>query len=443
MGSLLVKGKYVLTMDEKYGIIQDGAVIVENDKIIDVGSSKEIERSYSADEIIDAKDCVVMPGLINSHNHMYGILSHGIPVSAAPSTFIGFLEEFWWPHVENLLDKDQIYSAALMSSAEMIRTGTTCSADILEAPNAIPGALDVEAKATEEIGIRSILSFEATERMSEENGWKGLEENLEFIKRRNTEENTLTRGMFCVHTTFTCSMDFLKRARDFANRHPAGMHIHLEEGSYESEYCRAKYGKLPVELYEEIGFLNKDLLASQCVHTTSREIDILRRHDVKIAHMPLSNCEVGGGIAPIPDFIERGSTVGLGTDGYIQNMFEVMRSAFLVHKGYRQDASIMDATTVIRMATIEGAKALGIEKSVGSISPGKRADLITVDLKASTPVTPRNLITHLVVFGDGSMVQDVLVNGREIMSDRRVLTIDENLARERCINAAGDLWESH
>jgi 5-methylthioadenosine/S-adenosylhomocysteine deaminase len=440
--SLLVKGKYVLTMDEGSGTIREGAVFVEGDRILDVGSARRIGSSYKVDETVDAEDCVVMPGLVCSHNHMYGVLAHGMPFSGAPSNFIGFLKKFWWPRVEDVLNKGQIRAAVLMSSIEMLKSGTTCCADILEAPNAVPKALDVEAEATEKVGLRSVLSFEATQRMGEENGWKGVEENLNFTRERNRKKGSLTKGMFCTHTTFTCATDFLKKVRDLANEYPAGIHVHLEEGAYESEYCLKKYRKLPVELYEKIGFLGPDVLASQCVHTLSREIKILRKHGVKIAHMPLSNCEVGGGIAPVPSFLKAGLTVGLGTDGYIQDMFEVMRAAFLIHKGNLQDASVMPADSVIKMATTDAARAIRMEDAVGSIAPGKKADLITVKLDSPTPVTTDNLVPQLVVFGDGSMVQDVIVNGRRIVRNREILTVKEDVARMKCREAADDLWKS-
>jgi cytosine/adenosine deaminase-related metal-dependent hydrolase len=373
---------------------------------------------------------------------MYGILSHGIPISNAPTTFIGFLKQFWWPKIEDKINKEQIHTAALISAIEMVKTGTTCCADILEAPNAIPGALDVEAKATEKVGLRSTLSFEATERVSEENGWKGVQENLNFIKKHNTKTTSLTRGMFCTHTTFTCSPDFLKKVRQLAYENQAGIHIHLEEGAYESQHCLAKHKKLPAELYEKIGFLAPDVLASQCVHTTREEIKILKKHNVKIAHMPLSNCEVGGGIAPIPNMLKQNLTIGLGTDGYINDMFKVMRAAFLIHKGNLQDASVMPAETVIKMATVNAAKAINMDKLIGSLTPGKKADLITLNLNAPTPVTPKNLITHIVVFGDGNMVQDVIVNGKKIIKRQKVQAIDENVARLRCKEAAGELWKT-
>jgi cytosine/adenosine deaminase-related metal-dependent hydrolase len=439
--SLIVKGKYVLTMDKKLGTIPQGAVMVEGDKILKVGSAKKIEEAFDA-EVIDAEEGIVMPGLVCSHNHMYGVLSHGLPVPKTTSTFIGFLKEFWWPCVENVLDRNQISAAATMSSVQMAKTGTTCCADILEAPSSIPGALDVEAETTEAVGLRSVLSFEATERISQENAEKGVQENLNFVKKHNTKCASLTRGMFCTHTTFTCSPEFLKRVRELATECHAGIHIHLEESAYESKHCLAEHGKLPVELYEEMGFLGSDVLASQCVHTLPKEAKLLRKHGVKVSHMPLSNCEVGGGIAPVPSFLQGDLTVGLGTDGYIQDMFEVMRSAFLIHKGYLQNASVMPADVVIRMATIDAAKAIGLESTVGSISPGKQADIITVDLESLTPVTLENLVQQLVVFGSGNMVRDVLVAGKMIVRNREILTVDEDKARMKCREAAEKLWKT-
>jgi cytosine/adenosine deaminase-related metal-dependent hydrolase len=158
--------------------------------------------------------------------------------------------------------------------------------------------------------------------------------------------------------------------------------------------------------------------------------------------MPLSNCEVGGGIAPVPSFLKAGLTVGLGTDGYIQDMFEVMRTAFLIHKGNLQDAGVMPAETVIRMATVDAAKAIRMENLVGSITPKKQADIITVDLESPTPVTPENLIPQLVVFGEGNMVQDVLINGKKIMRNRKILTANEHRARTKCREAAESLWNT-
>jgi len=419
-------------MDRGRRILENGYIVVGNGRIQQVGEGEP--RKVTAKRVIDARGKIVIPGLISSHSHMYGILSRGIPVSRAPSSFRGFLEDFWWPKMENRLGKQEIEDATRMACVEMARSGTTCFADILEAPNAIPGALDVEADVIREAGLRAFLSFEASQRISESNGEGGLQENATFI-RKCSQRQGIVNGMMCTHTLFTCSLPFLSRARALGS----GIHIHLEEGKYEAEYCKDKYGKLPVEIYEEIGFLGPDLIASQCVHTSPEEITLLARHDVKISHMPLSNCEVGGGIAPVKQFLDIGLTVSLGTDGYVTDMFEVMRSAFLIHKGYLQDASVLPADQVFEMATLSGAKTLGISDRVGSIEAGKDADIVILDERFATPVTPNNVYTQLVTFGKGSYVNTVVIQGRIIVDNGAMVTISED-ARISCAKTAERFW---
>jgi putative selenium metabolism protein SsnA len=439
MGTLITNG-FLITMDEKNPIIKDGAVYFENERIVEVGGSDELKKKHPSAETINAKGKIIMPGLISSHSHLYGILAHGIPFKGEAESFIEILEKFWWPYVEDKMNKDLIYKATLASSLEMIKSGTTCTVDILEAPYAIPGALDVEAKALKEIGMRAVLSFEATERISKENGKMGIQENLNFIKNWNHKDE-LIKGMFCVHTTFTCSQEMLKEVRELANKYNAGIHIHLEEGAFETMHSIVKYRKLPVEFYEEIGFLGPDVLASQCVHIKPKEIQIFKKHDVKVAHMPLSNLEVAGGIAPIPQMLDSGLTIGLGSDGYIVDMFEVMRTAFLIHKGYLQNALVMPASTVLKMATINGAKSIRMEKDIGSIAPGKKADIIIIDPRLPTPVTPVNFYDQLVVYCDGDFVNTVIINGKIIMQDRKLISIDEEKVKEECRKAALELWK--
>ncbi|MEM3653108.1 MAG: amidohydrolase [Candidatus Bathyarchaeia archaeon] len=439
MVTLIMNG-FLITMDEKNPVIKDGAIYFEDERILEVGISDELKRKYPSAETINAKNKIIMPGLISSHSHLYGILAHGIPFKGEVESFIEILEKLWWPYVEDKMNKGLIYKAALASSLEMIRSGTTCTVDILEAPYAIPGALEVEAKALKETGMRAILSFEATERISKENGKMGIKENLNFIKNWNHKDE-LIKGMFCTHTTFTCSEEMLKEVRELANNYNAGIHIHLEEGAFETMYSIVKYRKLPVEFYEKIGFLGPDVLASQCVHIKPKEIQIFKKYDVKVAHMPLSNLEVAGGIAPIPQMLDSGLTIGLGTDGYIVDMFEVMRSAFLIHKGYLQNALVMPALTVLKMATINGAKAIRMEKDIGSITPGKKADIIIVDPRLPTPITTSNFYDQLVVYCDGNFVNTVIINGKTIMKDKKFVLIDEEKVIEDCRKAALELWK--
>lgn len=424
-------------MDLKRRILSKGFIAVKDSKIVSIDRGEP--SNLTSDLSIDASNKIALPGLVCAHNHMYGVLSHGMPVDSAPSDFRSFLYDFWWPYVEDKLNIGQIQIATRLACVEMAKSGTTCFADILEAPNSIPGVLDAEASAVKMVGLRGILSLEASERVNRNNAQDCVKENLDFIRKWNTRNDTI-RGKFCTHTLFTCSLDFLMDVRTLANQYDAGIHIHLEEGPYETEFCIKKYGELPVTVYHRIGFLGPDVLASQCVHTRSEEINLLQKGNVKLAHMPLSNCEVGGGIAPAKQFLDAGLTVGLGTDGYVTDMFDVMRGAFLIHKGYLQDARVMPAETVLEMATINGAQAVGLGDQVGSLEVGKKADIVLLNAPLPTPITPENVVTQLVTFGRGNFVEDVFVDGKEIVRNGEIVTVDEKEAYVRCRSAAESLW---
>ncbi len=413
-----------------------GYVAVTDGEIVAVGSGKP--NGLTAQKKVVKKNSVIIPGLVSAHDHMYGVLAHGIPVKTNVASFWDFLNLFWWPYVEDRLDKKLIEAAVSYAVVERLKTGTTLIADILEAPKAIPGALDVEAQVLKSAGIRGVLSFEATERLGPDNGLLGLKENNDFIKKMN-KRNGLVKGMHCIHTTFTCSPEFIKKCREQAKESGAGIHIHFEEGLYETEHALRKYGKLPAFVYEELGFWGSDVLASQCVKTTVEELDVMAGHGVKISHQPLSNGEVGGGIAPVPEMLHRNITVCLGTDGFIVDMFEVMRNTWLLHKAAKENASVMPAATVFKMATENGASTLGVKS--GRLEKGYKADIVVVKNMFPTPITTDNVLTQLVVYGSGRWVDTVVVDGRIVVENGKILTFDERRAKQDCLKAAEKLWE--
>lgn len=431
---ILITSDMVVTSAEG-PIFTPGYVAISGSEIYETGPDEP--HGLTAQRKLKAGNSIVMPGLISAHDHMYGILAHGILVRYSPTSFWDFLNNFWWPYVEDRLDRDTVAAAVEMSAAQRLKTGTTCVADVLEAPNTLPGVLESEAVVIEKAGLRAVLSFEATERVSQENGVKGLAENLAFVRARNRAHGII-KGMHCIHTTFTCSPEFIRQCREEADETGAGIHIHFEEGIFETQESLRKYGKYPAEVYEELGFWKDDVLASQCVKTTEMEIGILARHGVRVSHQPLSNGEVGGGVAPVPLMLEKEMTVCLGTDGFIIDMFEVMRNTWLLHKAAREDASIMPAKTVFKMATENGASTLGIR--AGRLEKGYKADVIVVRNDFPTPVTPENVITQLVVYASGQQVETVLVNGKVVVEGGRVITVDEDKAREKCMRAAAKLW---
>ncbi|MFW6361218.1 MAG: amidohydrolase family protein [Spirochaetota bacterium] len=444
MGATVIKAGYALLED---GLHTETGVRVEAGRIAVVAPNDQL-RVEAGDTLIDARDKLLSPGFVNGHMHMYGVLSHGISVEAAVTDFTSFLEDFWWPCMENRIDHTLVELTTRWACVEMINSGITSFLEVLEGPNSIPGALEVERKVIEGAGLRARLSFEACQRLSKENGQLGLRENAEFIRSMRAaggagdakSSGGLVDGLMSIHTLFTADKDFIMQAKQLAEEMDADIHMHLSESVYEPQVVQRSYGRRPVELYEQWGFLDERVVASQAVKVSEREADILARRGCRLVHMPLSNCEVGGGVAPVPDYQRLEIPTGLGTDGYINNFFEVMRGAFLIHKAHRQNPEIMPAETVYRMATSQGAAAAGFPQT-GLIQAGCEADLITIKLDTPTPINSRNVYDQLVLFRNPQDVSEVMVHGRLLKSEGKLLTMDEAAVKQELREAAARFWQ--
>jgi cytosine/adenosine deaminase-related metal-dependent hydrolase len=412
---------------------------VDGQRVVAIAEHASLQAQFPAAEVVDATDCVVTPSFVNAHHHMYGVLAHGIPLDEAPSGFWPFLQDFWWPRVEDSLTHELIAAAADWACLEMVRSGITTFYDCLEAPYALPGALEAEAEVVQRWGLRGVLSFEATQRVSAENGELGLRENAAFLDRCQSLHG-LVSGMMCFHTTFTCSPDFIQRAFDLAAERGAQVHMHLSEGTYEPEYCLEHYGLRPVALYEQLGVLGDHVLASQCVQVDADEVAILARHGVHVSHQPLSNCEVGGGFAPVPEMLAAGVNVALGTDGYVNNFFEVMRAAALIPKARLHDPGAMPADTVWTMATQNGARTLGMDR-LGTLDPGAPADLLLINADLPSPLAPHNLADQLLLWRGPQDLRGVMCAGAWRLWNGDAVGADEKAVRARVVEAARRLWK--
>jgi len=410
---------------------------VFDDQIADVAANAELRQRYPEDEVWDATGQVLAPGFVDAHTHLYGVLAHGIPLSQAPGGFWPFLEEFWWPQIENRLDQEMICTATHIQTARMVQSGITAFYDCTEAPNALPGILSAQAEVVRRRGMRAILSFEATQRISAENGLQGLQENAQFIDAQKTDP--LITGMMCFHTTFTCSADFIRQAFSLAGERGALTHMHVSEGLYEPDYCQEKFGMRPMFYYDQLGVLGPGTLASQCVQVSPEEIALMGTRGVRVSHMPLSNCEVGGGIAPLPELLAAGVTVGLGSDGYIHDFFEVMRGAFLIHKAAHLNPQVMPAHQVWHLATEGGAKALGL-KQVGRLEPGWQADFQLIAPDLPTPLAEHNLYDQLLLYCHATDVRATVVAGKILMREKQVLHVNWTELKEKAHAAAQRLW---
>jgi cytosine/adenosine deaminase-related metal-dependent hydrolase len=404
-----------------------------------VAPQKDLRKRFPDDEILNKPGQVLMPGFVDAHTHLYGLLAHGIPLTKAPEGFMPFLEDFWWPLVENQLDIDLIKAATSWNCSQMIASGITSFYDCTEAPYALPGVLLEQAAVVEKWGLRGILSFEATERVSPANGELGLSENLAMIEY-GRKKNGLVQGLMCFHTTFTCSETFIKRAFELAAEMNVLTHMHCSEGHYEPNTLFERTGLRPIDYYDKIGVLGPQMLASQCVQIDQNEINLLAERKAKVTHMPLSNCEVGGGIAPLPELVAAGVTVGLGSDGYITDFFKVMRGAFLIHKASHCDPRVMPANQVWHLATKGGADALGLEK-IGCLKPGWQADLMLVSPNLPTPIAEHNLYDQLLLYCSAENVDTVMIAGKIRKKDGQIMNVDLEALRQNAQAAATKLWQ--
>jgi len=412
-------------------------VLVEDGRIAALGANAALLAEAPRAEVLDARDLILAPGFINAHHHTYGLLAHGIPADGDPPRgFERFLRDLWWPRVEDRLDGEMIEAAAELACVAMIRSGTTAFCDVLEAPAAGAGILDRLAGVVERAGLRAVLCLEASERRGRALGEEARRENERFAAKADGER---VRGMQCLHTSFTCSESFVRAAKESAVRAGRDLHLHLSESVYEPDECLRRHGVRPVFWYDRMGFWDPTVLASQVVAVHDDELRCLAERGARVAHMPLSNCEVAGGIAPVPKMIARGLRPGLGTDGYLNDPFAVMRGAFLLHKAAARDAAVMPARTVLAMATTWGAAAIGWPE-LGGLAPGRPADVIGVRAAGDTPLTPENVADQIVLYRGHGDVRLTLVGGRVLYRDGELTTLDEEAARCAAHREAARLW---
>ncbi|MFH1821144.1 MAG: amidohydrolase, partial [Methanobacteriota archaeon] len=418
MVELLIKNGLVVTMDKDRRIIADGSVAIEEGRIVSVkrgwtGRSKP-------DDVIDARGKIVMPGLICSHTHLYGMLLRGAPLKIdPPSDFSQILQRVWWP-MDEAMTKEDAYASALISCLEFIKTGTTLFADTFSGPNAISGVLDRISAAVEQSGLRGIISFEATERHTHAEGSRGIKENERFILKARKERMHRVQGMFSIHASFTVSDELFRYARELTSRYKVPMTIHTSEGLTDLYHNYEHFGKRTIERLRDAELLGPDVVLAHCVHVNDDELAIIKKTGAKVAHNPMSNMLNAVGAAPVTKMLSMGIPVGLGNDGYIFDGFENIRAAFLLHKLALSNPRAISPMEALEMATVRGAKLYGLENELGSIEPGKLADIIIIDPKrAPTPVYPESVIGHIVNSVDGCDVETVIVGGNILMRERK------------------------
>lgn len=430
-----VKAGWLIVSKDR--ILKDHTLVCEDGVVVDmVPNSKVVGDS----RFVDARDCIVSPGFLNTHSHMYNVIIRGKDFHSTATSLKAMLEEWWWAKVEDRVNHEMIEVAARIGCIEMLKCGVTCMDDILEAPNSVPGCLRLEAEVLKKAGMRGILSVESCERISHENGMLCLQENYDFIKRQRAENSSI-RGMMCVHTTFSCSPEFLRTGKKMADEAGSDIQLHCSEGPDEPRWCMATFGKLPMEHYEEIGFLDSNVLASQCVIMDPHELALMAKRGTRVSHQPISNSHDGCGIAPVPDMLRLGIPVGLGTDGENNDLLEVMRTAISIHRAKRINPKALSATEAFYMATENGARAIGYTE-IGTLDIGKQADYISVKADTPTPLNDENILDQLVRFRRSSDITSTTIAGNLVMQNGEVLTLNEEQAKKDCREITEEYWRT-
>jgi len=416
---ILIHDCTIVTMDNRQPIIEKGFLTIKNGQITDVCKKSRALLSVKAEETIDGEGKVALPGLVNCHTHVAMTLFRGL---AEDQPLDLWLRDTIWP-LEAKLKPSDIYDGALLGCLEMIKSGTTCFADMYFHE-------DVIAQAVERAGLRAVLALGIIEAGEAHRGESMLRGAVSFVKKYDGFAGGRVKVQLGPHALYSCSPNLLRRVGEAASKLGVGVHIHLAESMETARALRAKYGVGEVELLERIGFLKGlNVLAAHCIHLSSEEMHLLASRGVRVAYTPVANMKLGMGAPKIDTLLRLGAIVGVGTDGPASNntldMFENMKAAALLQKVWHKDPTVLPAETVLRMATIDGAKALGLEKSVGSLEVGKRADLILVDFD-KPHLTPRhNLYANLVYSARGSDVDTVIVDGKMLMMKRKVKTLNE------------------
>lgn len=429
--TILIKNALILNPNnfenKKQSLLIKDDLIAEIAETIDEGN---------VDKIIDAEGKILLPGLINTHTHLSMTLFRGL---ADDLSLDSWLNDHIWPMEANL-NGDYCYIGALLGAVELIKSGTTTFSDMYF-------YMEDVARAVEDAGIRAVLSYGMIDFGDAEKREAEIEENLQLFKSCNGMADGRIKVFFGPHSPYTASEDLLIKVRELADEYNMGIHIHVSETEKEINDSLDERGLRPFEYLEKIGFLGPDVVAAHCVWLSDEEIEIIKKHDVKVSHNPCSNMKLASGIAPVSKLIENDICVSIGTDGASSNnnldLIEELKTASLLQKVSTLDPKVLTSDEAITMATIKGAEALGLENEIGSIEVGKKADIILIDTNSANMVPDSSSLSSNVVYSaNGSNVDTTICNGKILMKNKKLTVLDEQEIYDKARKAIKELKEA-
>ncbi len=416
----LVRASYILPMSEGLPVIEDGAVAVRGSRIIDIGGYEALRSLYDTETILGGEGRAIIPGFVNTHTHAAMVYFRGL---ADDLPLKEWLEGHIWPAESRWLSHDFVYDATRLACLEMVKAGVTLYNDMYFFGDAI-------ADATKDIGMRAvvgvgILDFPTVAAKTTD---EYFEKAIAFIER--WKDDHLVRPAIAPHALYTCCTDTLLRARELSDRYMVPLHIHLSETEWEVNEIRKRYGKLPALYLDLIGFLNERVLAAHCVWLGHEEIETLGRNNVSVSHCLESNLKLASGIAPVPEMLGSGIRVTFGTDGAASNndldVLSEASTAAKLHKAISKDPTVLNSRTALLMATRWGAEALGLGDVTGSLTPGKEADMVILNLERPHLIPLYDIYSHIIYSARASDVETVIIGGRVILNNGELRIHDES-----------------
>jgi len=437
---LLMGNGRLITRDAANPFQEDGCVAMEDNRIVEIGGTAELKGRYPNAEFVDAHGGVIMPGLINAHEHIYSAFARGMAVRGYnPKGFLDILDGLWWTLDRHLLLKDTRLSADA-TMIDCIENGVTTLFDHHASYGEISGSLFAIADSAKQYGVRANLCYEVSDRDGPEKMRAGVRENVEFIRYAQKDESGMLAGLFGMHAQFTLSDATLAYCREQAPE-GAGYHIHVAEGIEDVYACLKEHGKRPVYRLLDFGILGANTICGHCTHVSDAEIDVLKETGSNVAHNPESNMGNAIGCPPTLHMLHKGVCVGLGTDGYTNDMLESLKVAKLLHQHNLHDATVAwgEAPQMLfdnnaKLATQYFGRELGV------LTPGAAADVIALDYAPLTPLDATNIGGHVLFGMSGRSVIHTVIDGKLRMKDRVLIGVDKQAVLAHCREAAADLW---
>lgn len=437
MSNLLIQNGLIVTMNEERRIIEDGAIMIENDRIIDLGKTGEINGKYKPERVIDAHRKAVLPGLVNLHAHLWFKLYRG---AGGEWPLRERLRRVTWPVTESLTP-DDVYAGAMSSILELVKSGATTITDHFYNFHK-PGLADQVIRAFEMSGIRGVfvrgimdMGYEAIVESRDH----AVKEIPKQIKMWNGAADGRIQVVIGPVSPFSCSKESYETARELADKHNVLVCTHISQTPGEVEEIRRKYDKTPIEFLHDMNFTGPDAILMHCVILTKNDFRILRETESNVVHCPSINMEMGCGLTPVPRLMEEGINVAIGAEGIRQDMMAELRFEALWQRAHNMNPNALPPKKILEMATINGAKALGLENEIGSLEVGKKADVILVDLNKPYFIPLFDVMTRIPLVAIGDDVDTVIIDGKVIVKNRSFKKLDEVEVLERARQVSADL----